>query len=390
MSIQFLEIHNFRNLKHQKIFLNKRLNLVIGDNAQGKTNFLETIHFALSGQGLKGSDYRESIQFSAEQATINSKINKNKLEYSVKIKLGREKKEIYLNEKHTIAKKISSIFPFVLFCPESLSSIKGSPAQRRQLMDHALFHNLEYRNLSSQYERLLKARNKVLKDLRENPTSELLNVYTALTEQMVPIGAQVTFLRMQLLRNLEKIIEPTLQKIMGEESICVKVEYLISEVASSFATLEETNDALRLKAESLSKIELSVGNTLFGPHKHDLRFLVNEKEAKAYCSQGQQRALILAFKISQIVHHFESYGSFPLLLLDDVLSELDEDKRLYLVAFLKSLNTQTILTSAEKLSSLSKLGFDLKDEKNLALKVENGIVSKIERIESINQGMMFV
>jgi len=372
MFLKTLALKNFRNISESFLNLSPRLNLFIGDNGQGKTNFIEAIHFLVEGETFRYGDYSTIIQFDHEYSFIKSKIENNDLEFNVLLKLNKSKKEIFVNEKKTT--KIEQYLPpVILFSPESLSVIKESADERRKLLDNLIATSHKNgRSLINEFKKALRMRNKILKDISEEKINRDTGIQTL--ESLNPIyfnlAAKLSYLRIKSLIEIKEHVQKALEKIETLNVVKFDFEYIISDQKIVDNSEENLAFLMKKRSQELFTAELSSGVSLVGPQKHDVIFLYNGNDSRFFCSQGQQRSIILAFKIAQIVYHHMVNGFYPVLLLDDVLSELDQRKQSSLVLSLNEIETQTFLTSTD-VDVLKKLSI----EKSTLFKVQNGTLT---------------
>lgn len=333
-----------------QIEFDSNVTLFIGDNGQGKTNIIEAVYLAITGKSFRPGKPDLFVKKGTHQAFIELNIIHNQLKESLKCEINNNKKSVYLNNKRVSAPKIQARFPVVLFSPESLSAIKEGPELRRNLVDELLIsHNPKNSGLLADFNNCLRNRNKLLKNrLAEKILeSEFSDVLTSLDQSFLPLAAKVTTERISALKNIENDFCTATQFILDIPNTKVSVDYIISSQSALQFGDKEVYYALLNRQRELLSAEKDSGMTLFGPQRHDIQFLFDQLDAKYYCSQGQQRTLILAFKMAQMMYHCRVHKSYPLLLLDDVLSELDPTKRNLLISYLKQLDTQILLTTTD-------------------------------------------
>lgn len=254
-----------------------------------------------------------------------------------------------MNEKNTT--QVNKYLPrVVLFSPESLSIIKESSDERRQIVDQLIeMTQIQGKNIITDFKKALRARNRILKDYRDEKIDRLTVQQTL--ESLNPIylkfASAVTYLRLKSLNEIKNDVDLQLKKIDTKNNISFDFEYIISDQKVTDFSLENVQNLLSKRVLELASAELSSGVSLVGPQKHDVIFLYNGKDSRFFCSQGQQRSIILAFKMAQIVYHQKVHGFYPILLLDDVLSELDQNKQAALILALNEIQTQTFLTTTD-------------------------------------------
>ena len=340
MIIKSLELADFRNYDSLKIDFSSGTNILYGDNAQGKTNILEAIYVSATTKSHKGSKDKEIINFGKEEAHIRTILEKDNAEYRVDMHLRKNKsKGIAIDgQKIKRASDLIGRLNVVFFSPEDLSIIKNGPSERRRFMDMELCQlDHIYLNSLSKYNKLVVERNKVLKDLFEKPeNSVLLDVQD---KQLCEYGSVIIKAREKFIKELNEIISPIHEKLTGGKEL-LSVYY---EPNVSFEEFEKKLSASRKK-------DMYAKQTTIGPHKDDFSFIVKkaqdpEKEGidiRKYGSQGQQRTASLSLKLSEIEIVKKSKKDNPVLLLDDVLSELDSNRQNYLLNTIGDI--QTIIT----------------------------------------------
>jgi len=338
MIIKSLELADFRNYDNLKIDFSSGTNILYGDNAQGKTNILEAIYVSATTKSHKGSKDKEIIGFGKEEAHIRTILEKDGAEYRVDMHLrGNRSKGIAIDgQKIKRASDLIGMLNVVFFSPEDLSIIKNGPSERRRFMDMELCQlDQIYLNSLSKYNKLVVERNKVLKDLFEHPeNSVLLDVQD---KQLCEYGSIIIKAREKFITELNEIIRPIHEKLTGgKELLSVYYEPNVEQ-----AEFEK-------KLSSSRKKDIYAKQTTVGPHKDDFSFIVKKSEEddgidiRKYGSQGQQRTASLSLKLSEIEIVKKSKKENPVLLLDDVLSELDSNRQNYLLNTIG--NIQTIIT----------------------------------------------
>lgn len=341
---------NFRNYRDVDLSFSSRINVFLGENGQGKTNILEALFMVTQGESFRYSNNSVLINKNNSESIVQALISENDLNFKLQIALSRSRKIQTLNNKRVNSADTKKIFSCVVFSPESLSSIKEGADYRRALVDELLI-TFDRRNstLISEYRKILKTRNKVLKnhlsEIQDKTTT--LNLLESLQPQFVRLATDLTYARTTALNGLYKEFNNAMRYITSNSNVDISVEYRVSEQNILKFTRDDIQTLLEKRLLELYDAELSSGTSLIGPHKHNIVFLYDENDSRFFCSQGQQRAIILSFKIAQIVYHRRAYGTYPVLMLDDVLSELDKSKRDALIAFLHEINTQIFVTTTD-------------------------------------------
>lgn len=355
MVLDKIDLINFRNYSAVTFAPVSGANFFIGENGQGKTNFIEAIYLLSKGLSFRpvitGSLIKEqSNNINLAGSSISAVVNNKNFRDSIKVVLN-PKKKIFLNEKASTSQKTQQKLPLILFSPESLLAIKEGPELRRELVDEFLLtFEPSAGQLIHQYRRLIRQKNLVLKQIKQNKITKSsgLEILFSLRPSFLQLATQLTQSRKEALKVLHPYLVETLKNIFFKQNVDISVDYKTSNgLRLNDLTEQETFSLFQRREEELVEREIQSGNSLVGPHKHDVQFLINQKDARYFCSQGQQRAVILSFKMAQIMYHYQAYNNYPILLLDDVLSELDEEKRVTLIHFLANIKSQIFITSTE-------------------------------------------
>lgn len=332
MVIETLELSNFRNYDTLFIELDSGINIFYGDNAQGKTNILESIYLCGTTKSHRGSKDKEMIQFQKEESHIRMSVVKKEIPCRIDMHLKQNKaKGIAING--VPIKKASELFGMVnmvFFSPEDLNIIKDGPSERRKFIDIELCQlNKVYLSELSSYQHVLNQRNKLLKDISFSP--DLRSTLDVWDEQLIHYGERIIFEREQFIEELNHIILDIHKNLTGEKEI-LNISYEPNVSSENFAALLKENREKDLKFKLTST----------GPHRDDMCVTVNGIDIRKYGSQGQQRTAALSLKLSEIYLVKKRIKDTPVLLLDDVLSELDSSRQNYL---LKSIHDiQTLIT----------------------------------------------
>ena len=392
MRIQSLSARDFRNFSQLRVDLKPRLNFLLGENGQGKTNLLEAVFLLCRGTSFRPA---ESTSFltaggSGRPARLSAQFLKRDLDYSVDMSLDVGKKSATINGKRVNAATLMANFPLVLFSPESLAAIKEGPDQRRQLIDEILIsHDPKQGRLLREYSKALRSRNRILRNLVDNvgPRYETEQSLYSLNKIYFLLSTHLTTARIKALKDIQPYFREAMLSILEDKTaggdVDIAVDYVISGQSALEWSESQVYDALLKRHSELASQEMNSGSSLVGPHKHDIKLLFAGNDSRFYCSQGQQRALILALKIGQIVYHHGVHQTYPVLLLDDVLSELDTKKRANLMKFLEGISAQILITStdltwSENFGDGTGVNPDGREGLNAIFSVERGQVSRYE------------
>ena len=329
MQLNKLSLRNFRNYETLELEADPGVNLIVGNNAQGKTNLLEAISYLGSGKSFRAQKTGEMVRFGADFADCEGQVDSQQRQQTLRWVLfpGSRPRQIWRNgAKKKTAAEISGVLQTVLFCPEDLMVLKTGAAARRRLGDHALCQlRPNYEAALTEYGRILDQKSRILKDRFENPRLlELLPDYDA---RLCQVGALLISYRARFYRGLGQAAAMYHDHFSGggEE---FQLDYkTVSTVTDPFAPLPQLQEALQAHLESHRRAELETAQCLTGPHKDDFEVSLSGINLKSYGSQGQTRTAAISLKLAQRELMGRESGEIPVLLLDDVLSELDPGRQ---------------------------------------------------------------
>lgn len=352
MHAKNLCIEGFRNISRQENTLSERLNILIGENGQGKTNFIEAIYFLLNGTTFRFGEDHELVQFGKRQSLLKACFKDQDLEFEFSAEITDSKKKLVVNGKPSHWSKFPSKISCIQFSPESLNSIKGSAESRRALVDESVSQSeSSSRKTYLEFTKALKTRNRILRDFVKGVASKTstMDMLEAIDPSYIRLCARVCEYRLHFLNCIQSEVSRAFDRISTNvgAGVGIEISYKISSEDAMDFNIGQIQSMIGERLNELRPIELVKGTSLVGPQKHEISFLYNRKDSRIFCSQGQQRAIILAFKMAQVVYHRKVHGTYPLLMLDDVLSELDEPKKTALIAFLQEIQTQIFITSTD-------------------------------------------
>lgn len=338
MIIKRLELADYRNYESLNLQFDKGTNILYGDNAQGKTNILEAIYVAATTKSHKGSKDNEIINFEKEEAHIRTYLEKDEIETRVDMHLRKSKsKGIAIDgQKIKKAADLLGLCNVVFFSPEDLNIIKNGPAERRRFVDMELcqLDSFYLYNLNH-YNKIVNQRNKLLKDMYMNP--DLKDTLTIWDSQLVSFGSKIIERRKVFAEQLNEIILGIHKKLSGgKEEILVFYNPDVS--------IEDFEAKLKVNQER----DIKLKQTTIGPHRDDFSFMIGKLDIRRFGSQGQQRTAALSLKLSEIELVKKIAKDFPILLLDDVLSELDSNRQNYLLNSIGDIQTIITCTGLEE------------------------------------------
>lgn len=363
MKISSLKLKNYRNYNSIELSFSPATNILLGKNAQGKTNLLEAIFTCAIGKSMRASKDSEVIKWGEENAKIELEVVKNFGKSKIEIYFLKNKKAIKINGLPI--KRIGELLGelrCVFFSPDELKLIKESPEDRRRFMDIDLSQiSKVYFNLLNKYEKIIRSRNKLLKDFKDKNSikksnleqfnledfKRMISVYNI---QLAECASKISISRNNLIVSLQPYVKKT-HAFLTNNKEDLEIEYQTSfpipnELLKGNEKIEQLkNKFISLYEKNLEK-DLALGYTTIGPHRDDIKVLINNVDVKSFCSQGQQRTAALSMKLAELEIIKQQTGEMPILILDDVLSELDSQRREKLLNFCSK--TQTFISSTDK------------------------------------------
>lgn len=369
MQIERLIIEDFRNYHRCDLLVNSGLNILVGRNAQGKTNLLESIHFLSTGRSHRTNNQADLIRWDAAGFFLHVTVIKRNVSATIDFHLSRDRQRLLkINGLHE--NKLShllGVLNSVIFDPDDLQLLKGPPALRRRFLDVEISQvSQRYLYALQQYNRVLAQRNMILKSAVTKASRANLEVWT---EQLVSFGARILAMRRQALSSLEGYAIPNLTDISdGSEKfqLCYRPFGKKIEIGTQEETIRQQFwEMIKKEREQ----EYQRRQSLVGPHRDDFACLVNDVDVREFGSQGQQRSCVLALKLAELEYMRDMTGDYPVLLLDDVLSELDERRRAALLSRVDR-GVQTFITGTE-----ASLFAGLQDKSALIGEIEEGRLS---------------
>lgn len=356
MRICNLIIRNFRNYEMEQLSFDPGVNLILGENAQGKTNLLEALFYLSTGHGFRTRKEAELLKFGADFADLDALVAGNDRERSIRAILyaGRRPRQLFLNgvRQKTFA-ELRGVLNTVLFCPEDLLVLKSGAAQRRKLLDVALCQlRPGYERALEEYNRLLEQKSRILKDWHEQPgLTELLPDYNL---RMAQVGAMLIGYRANYLEKLDRCTAVYHGEFSGQREQ-LRLEYrTVSTVTDPKAGRTAVEQAILDHQAAHYRAELESGQCLTGPHKDDFDVLLDGISLKSFGSQGQTRTAAISLKLAQRQIFREDTGEEPVLLLDDVLSELDSRRQDFVLNHISTGQVFITCCETDKLTSLGK------------------------------------
>jgi DNA replication and repair protein RecF len=358
--IESVDLQNYRNYEFLNMTFDNKINIIYGDNAQGKTNILESLYVCATSKSHRGSKDKDIIRFGNDEAHIKVMVKKHGMNYRIDMHLKKNKtKGIAVNGiPIRRAVELFGIINIIIFSPEDMNIIKNGPSERRRFMDMELsqLDKIYLSNLVN-YNKVVVQRNKLLKQLQFSGNSGLVDMLDVWDMQLVRYGSEIIKRRMDFIDNINSIIRSVHSKLSGNKEI-LNLRYIPCTTTDNFK-----DEVIRSRERDI-KFKM----TNVGPHKDDVAFFINDKDVRKYGSQGQQRTCALSLKLAEIELVKKVINDTPVLLLDDVLSELDANRQNFLLDSIGDI--QTIITCTG-LDEFVNNRFSI----NRIFKVVNGVVS---------------
>lgn len=372
MYIKKVKLENYRNYDLSEIEFDKNINIILGENAQGKTNLLDSLYISSFGKSFRTSNSNEIVNFEKDYCKIRTYFNKFDEDEEIEIYIDKKSKRAFkLNgvnlKKYT--QVIDNILT-VIFSPEDLKIIKEEPEKRRKFIDKEISQlKISYLDNLIKYKKVLSQRNAFLKNIKENKKTEIKEVFDI---QLVNYGSQIIYERINFIKKLEKISNELHNKLTGKnESLQIKylsdipLNNLSTEENDKEINIEKIKGSYKKEIEKNKNRDFLYKTTSKGPHRDDIKVEINGIDARKYGSQGQQRTAALSLKLSEIIILKEEKNESPILLLDDVFSELDISRQSFLVETLKDI--QIFITTTEISNEILEKLSDIK-----VLKIKKG------------------
>ncbi len=330
MIVKKLKFENFRNLSNNEIVPCEKVNVIYGDNAQGKTNLLEAIWLFCGGHSFRGSKENELIKFEDSYFKLNMDFFSCGRDQSAEISFFQNKKKIKINsvDKNS-SSYLTEVFSCVVFSPENMTLVKRGPSLRRKFLDGAICQQrIRYAAALAKYNQIINQRNALLKDIYKH--KELKDTLPIWDDSLAVTGAIILKERMEYIKDL-KIYAQKFHEDISQGLEKLDIEYISNCNAQTDDTIEEITEKLREAYNKSRSEDYHTGYTNIGPHRDDMEIKINGISAKTFGSQGQQRSAVLSLKLAQAQMLYKKNNEKPVILLDDVLSELDPKRQDFLL-----------------------------------------------------------
>lgn len=354
MQLNSIHLVNFRNYSDQLVELSPQINVITGENAQGKTNLLEAVYMLSCGHSFRTRLDKELIRFDESYASVSGELLSNERQQQIDIKLSQGmRKRITVNGVKKNSSELPETFRVVLFCPDDLNMIKEGAKERRRFMDMAISQlRPTYGELLSEYTRLYESKRRILCDWREKPS--LLDALEDYSDAMCRVSAKLIRYRAAFAERLKQTAAPIHSDFSGSGEV-LEVSYrTVSTVTDPFASEMQLYEQLCEHQKTHREAEIASAGVLTGIHKDDLEICINGISARQFASQGQTRTAALSLKMAEREISTQDTGETPILLLDDVLSELDQKRQEFVLNRIGG--GQTLITCCEDEQIKSRTG----------------------------------
>lgn len=339
--VKDLELNNFRNFGHLHLELDEKITILLGHNASGKTNTIEALQLLTLGESFRKPTPKQLILAGQERGRAAVQLSGDGRLIDVALDISAGRKRFSRQNKTIVASDVAGTLLSVLFNPDDLALVKQGASQRRGEIDSfGVQANATYKSMKAQYERVLEQRNRFLKE--EGLDASLL---AAWDESLAYAGATLLRARLNLMGKLSPLITEIYADIAESEELVVRYESSFDEAGDiSEASRDELQELFVQNLRAHQETDMRLGQTTVGPHRDDIKFYINAQDARYFGSQGQQRSVVLALKMAEVMLAERLLGERPLLLLDDVMSELDERRRAALTQFVDG-SIQTVIST---------------------------------------------
>jgi DNA replication and repair protein RecF len=373
MLLEWLEVHNFRNLSG-RVSWGSGLNIIYGDNGQGKTNWLEAIYTLATTKSFRTQKLQEAVRFGEDLGVIRGRVGRSEeVHRDLQVTLQGNTKTISINGKREAVARYLRQLTTVAFTADELEVVRGGPEARRKFLDRGVvsLHHAYVQTLAD-YNRVIKQKNRLLQDASDSEMSleQVERIISPWNEQLVTLSAEIHRARVDYIKRLNDVLE---RRLFEREDITIRY-------VSSLEGKGDLSDYEALIAERLSlriQAELSAGYSLIGPHRDDLEILFDGRDIRAFGSSGQQRSALIILDLAAISVYYSWHNEYPLFLIDDVDAELDRKRIRYLLEYLEG-RTQTFITTSKESLVEEFMGrsnvFRIKDGMSVEIRSEMDLI----------------
>lgn len=345
MYLTQISYNNFRCLENKKINFDKNFNLIYGKNGQGKTSLIEAVHFLATGKSFRTKKYKEMIKYNENRVVVFGKVeNKNNEELTIAIDINDDKKQYYKNKNKIKYVDYVGKLNIISFIPEDIELIIGNPSIRRSFFNYEISQGKrEYLNSIVNFEKILKIRNKLIKEKKTK--EEIYNIYN---EKFIEEGINIILYRREYIKNISILLNLNYRKLFDKDSeLKLKYECFLGDIDKK--TKEQLKEKFIEMCKRKKERETYLGYSLLGPQKDDFIFELNGKNAKSYSSQGEKKSIIFSLKIAEIDMILKEKKDLPIFIMDDISSYFDEFRKKSILQYFINKKIQCFITSTEDL-----------------------------------------
>ncbi len=364
MQLTQLSYNNFRCLNDDKILFDEKFNLIYGKNGQGKTSLIEAIYFLGTGRSFRTKKIKELVRYNSNRVITFGSYTTKDNKKNIAIDVNNEKKEFYVNKNKSKYVDYIGLLNIISFIPEDIEIIIGSPQIRRSFFNYEISQaKREYLTSLVDFEKILKIRNKLIKDKKENT-----DIYQIYNEKFIKEGTKILINRREYVKKISILLNLNYRKLFDEKSeLKLKYECFLGYIDK--LSYEEIEQKFIEIANRKKEREKYIGHSLIGPQKDEFIFELNGKNAKSYSSQGEKKSIIFSLKISDIDILVKETNENPIFLMDDISSYFDEKRKKSILEYFENRKTQCFITATEDLG--------IKGKKFI---VDKGVVMEYDKI----------
>lgn len=351
MYLNQISYNNFRGLEDRKIDLDRNFNLIYGKNGQGKTSFIEAVHFLATGKSFRTKKIKELFRYNRNRVTVFGKYTgRYENESTVAIDVNEDRKDFYINRNKNRYIDYVGLINIISFIPEDIELITGNPGVRRNFFNYEISQaKKDYLRAIVEFEKVLKVRNRMIK---ERKTGE--EIYDIYNEKFIEEGINIILYRKEFIKNISILLNLNYRKLFDQKSeLRLKYECFLGNIEKK--SPEELKKRFKEQCQKKMEREKVIGYSLLGPQKDDFIFELNGKNARAYSSQGEKKSIIFALKVSEIDILFKEKNEYPLFIMDDISSYFDEIRKNSILEYFLNKKIQCFITSTENLNIEGKI-----------------------------------
>ena len=350
MYLNQISYSNFRCLEDKKIDLDRNFNLIYGKNGQGKTSFIESVHFLATGKSFRTKKIKEIFRYNRNRVTVFGKYTgKNDIENTVAVDINEDRKDFYFNSNKSRYIDYVGLINIISFIPEDIELIVGNPGVRRNFFNYEISQaKKEYLRTIVEFEKIIRTRNRLIK---EKKTEE--DIYEIYNEKFIEVGTDIVIYRREFIKNISILLNLNYRKLFDQKSeLKLKYDSFLGEIEKK--SRDELKEKFLEQCRKKKEREKLTGYSLLGPQKDDFIFELNGKNSKAYSSQGEKKSIIFALKVSEIDMLVKEKNEYPIFIMDDIASYFDEIRKKSILEYFVNRKIQCFITSTEDMDIKGK------------------------------------